>query len=112
MLFYLLLRQGSSATYEQRIGYFSIACPMCGQEGWQILFRLYRVLGSAVDPPSPTKIPSMECFQVRCSICGGASIAWHPAYWASTLGVPLFPEAYPPVVAQPNYAYMAFGNPT
>jgi hypothetical protein len=109
MLFYLLLKEDSVATYEQRIGYFVVPCPLCGQEGWQILFRLYKTRGSTMDPPSPTKMPSLEAFQVRCSICAGASVAFHPAYWASTLGVPLYPEAYPPTPAHPGYAYMAFG---
>ncbi len=106
MLF--LLMSEEYKVWEQRAGSFHQACRYCNQPAWQLLFRIYRTLGSAMTPASPHGAPVNEVWQVRCATCGGAAMTAHPSTWVHTLGVPVNQEYGPVAWGTPQYVQMAY----
>ena len=107
MLFYFLFSK-ENTTWEQRIGSFLVGCQGCGQEAWQLTFRLYQTEGSVASPATPYGWAINERFQIRCSGCGCATSVAHPMTWAPTLASPFQQEQYPPQRAIPQYVALAF----
>jgi hypothetical protein len=108
----LILALSEDSRYgEHRIGSFMGRCQICGQEAWQLTFRLYRNIGTMLSPPTAYTPPMAERYQVRCCACSGASPAGHPATWVMTLPNPFQHENYPVTPATPGYSGLAFSRP-
>ena len=107
MIWFLLLNE-EFRVWEQRIGAWQAECQTCRRPGWQLVFRIWRTKGSAMNPASPYGYAYNECYQVRCSLCGAGTMTGHPAQWVPSLGPAYTYENLPPVFGTPQYTSMAY----